>query len=113
MLLHSHNMLTLFENITNFFFFFFFLLFLFSSSLLLLFFFFFFFFFSSFLQVTAVGDDDQVIYGFAGSNPGVFDQYFSRFDGCLEMRLEQNYRSTSTIIRGRENVASFGRLYDY
>ena len=34
----------------------------------------------------------------------MFDQYFSRFDGCIELRLEQNYRSTNTIIRGCDSL---------
>ena len=44
------------------------------------------------LQVFAVGDDDQVIYGYAGADPGYLIDYAPRFPGAVAHPLEVNYR---------------------
>ena len=53
------------------------------------------------MGVTVVGDDDQSIYSFSGANVGNFRQFAQHFRGCQEVRLQQNYRSTQTIVRVR------------
>lgn len=45
-----------------------------------------------------VGDDDQSIYGFSGAEPGNFRSFRRDFPGSSQIVLQQNYRSTGTIV---------------
>ncbi len=47
----------------------------------------------------AVGDDDQSIYRFRGSNPKFLLNFKNDFDGAKEILLKVNYRSTDSIIK--------------
>ncbi len=49
-------------------------------------------------QITVIGDPDQSIYGFRGSDNRFFDQFEADFPGCEKICLTQNYRSTQTIL---------------
>ncbi len=49
-------------------------------------------------SITAVGDDDQSIYGWRGAKVENVDSFTKTFDKTEIVRLEQNYRSTNTIL---------------
>jgi len=49
-------------------------------------------------KVMAVGDDDQSIYGWRGAKIENIHQYSDDFADVETIRLEQNYRSTQTIL---------------
>ncbi|MGD0466427.1 MAG: UvrD-helicase domain-containing protein [Gammaproteobacteria bacterium] len=49
-------------------------------------------------SVTAVGDDDQSIYGWRGAKVENIAKYTKEFSAVNIIRLEKNYRSTKTIL---------------
>jgi DNA helicase-2/ATP-dependent DNA helicase PcrA len=60
----------------------------------------------------AVGDDDQSIYGWRGAKVENMYQLKKDFSGIHEIKLEQNYRSTSNILNAANAIIAnnSGRL---
>jgi DNA helicase II / ATP-dependent DNA helicase PcrA len=60
-------------------------------------------------DVFGVGDDDQVIYGYAGATPEYLIGYGRYFPGAAEYALETNYRCPPAIVDGVRTLLGYNR----
>ena len=61
------------------------------------------------LRVCAVGDDSQSIYSFRGANIDNILNYQKQLPGTQLFKLEQNYRSTQTIVEAANSLIHHNR----
>jgi DNA helicase-2/ATP-dependent DNA helicase PcrA len=60
-------------------------------------------------DVFGVGDDDQVIYGYAGANPDFLINFDSFFPGAGDHPLEVNYRCPPVVVDGARTLLAHNR----
>jgi superfamily I DNA/RNA helicase/RecB family exonuclease len=55
-------------------------------------------------DICVVGDDDQAIYGFRGSDTRAFDHFAQIWTDSTTITLDANYRSTPAIVGGSQRI---------
>lgn len=55
-------------------------------------------------SIFIIGDPDQSIYGFRGSDHRYFDKFITDYPGIRQVRLTQNYRSTPEVLAAAKAV---------
>ena len=61
------------------------------------------------LNVFGVGDDDQVIYGYLGADPGFLIGYDDLFPGAVSHPLEGNYRCPVPVVEAAASLLAHNR----
>jgi superfamily I DNA/RNA helicase len=62
--------------------------------------------------LAVIGDPDQSIYGFRGSDNRYFHQFQSDYPGAEKIVLQRNYRSTEAILRASFQLLTHGNQAD-
>ena len=60
-------------------------------------------------SVFGVGDDDQVIYGYAGADPGFLIDFARWFPGAATYDLTVNYRCPPAVVQGAQTLLGYNR----
>jgi len=60
-------------------------------------------------QITAIGDPNQAIYGFRGSDVGFFESFKDDFSGAKILSLSDNYRSSQNLLSASSQVMASAR----
>jgi DNA helicase II / ATP-dependent DNA helicase PcrA len=60
-------------------------------------------------DVFGVGDDDQVIYGYAGADPGFLIDFGSYFPGAATYDLQVNYRCPPAVVDAARTLLGYNR----
>ena len=60
-------------------------------------------------SVFGVGDDDQVIYGYAGADPGFLIDFARWFPGAAAYDLHVNYRCPPAVVAGAQTLLGYNR----
>ncbi|MBA3267487.1 MAG: ATP-dependent helicase, partial [Acidimicrobiia bacterium] len=60
-------------------------------------------------SVFGVGDDDQVIYGYAGADPGFLIDFDRYFPGAASYDLTVNYRCPPAVVAGAGRLLGYNR----
>jgi DNA helicase-2/ATP-dependent DNA helicase PcrA len=60
-------------------------------------------------DVFGVGDDDQVIYGYAGATPRYLIEFERWFPGAVPYALEVNYRCPSTVVGAAARLLAYNQ----
>ncbi len=64
--------------------------------------------------LTAIGDPNQSIYGFRGSDVKLFDRFDADFANAKRLSLKENYRSTPNLVQASSQIiAQKGRLDNF
>ncbi len=63
-------------------------------------------------NLCAIGDPDQSIYGFRGSDPTIFQQFRTDFPSAQTVELTKNYRSIPSIVDASLQVISSTSLVE-
>ncbi|HOJ63761.1 MAG TPA: exodeoxyribonuclease V subunit gamma [Spirochaetota bacterium] len=61
-------------------------------------------------NISVVGDDDQSIYSWRGANQNNFKLFEKDFAPVYEIKLEQNYRSTQTILDAANSIIKNNKI---
>jgi DNA helicase II / ATP-dependent DNA helicase PcrA len=61
-------------------------------------------------DVFGVGDDDQVIYGYAGADPRFLVDYADYFPGAASYLLEVNYRCPPDVVDAASHLLSYNHV---
>jgi len=62
-------------------------------------------------DLCVIGDPDQSIYGFRGSDVTLFNQFKNDYPNSAEIKLTRNYRSTETILSASFQVIKDHRIH--
>ena len=61
-------------------------------------------------SIAVVGDDDQAIYGWRGASAANLKRFLDATPGSLLVKLEENYRSTATILEAANGIIARNQL---